>query len=111
MADSLAMSIRASIAIAMLAMLTSLAPAYSFSEESEDTPLVRCGAQYMTLFVTGGDPPLKAGPGPLIVRKTDVRAIYAAHNGEITMLIDIGKAVIRATIAHETIRPVVECLD
>ena len=76
------MSIRASIAIAMLAMLTSLAPAYSFSEESEDTPLVRCGAQYMTLFVTGGDPPLKAGPGPLIVRKTDVRAIYAAHVGD-----------------------------
>ena len=98
------MLIRASIAIAVLA---ALAPAPSFSQEEE--PRFRCGKKYMTLMVTGGKDYLTAGP--LAVRKSDVRAIYVARGNKLTMFIDIGKTIIRATIEPEMLKPVVECLD
>ena len=101
------MLIRASIAIAVLAALGALAPAPSFSQEEE--PRFRCGKKYMTLMVTGGSDSMKAGP--LSVRKSDVRAIYVARGNKLTMLIDIGKFILRPTIEPEMIRPVMECLD
>ena len=63
----------------------------------------------MTVLVTGGDDPVEAGP--LVVRKSDVRAIYVAYQDRITMFIDIGKTILRPTIKPADLRPILECLD
>ena len=104
------MLIRASIVIAAIALAASmaLAPISSFSQDGETD--IRCGKKYMTLMVTGGQDYVTAGP--LAVRKSDVRAIYMARrSNELTMFIDIGKTIIRATIEPDMLKPVVECLD
>ena len=98
------MLIRSSIAIVLLA---ALAPAYSFAQEEESR--VRCGEQYMTLMVTGGETLVEAGP--LTVRKSDVRAIYVAYGDKLTLFIDIGKTILRPTIDPKSLRPILECLD
>ena len=102
------MAIRASIALAVLAALIVLVPAYPLAQDEE--PRVRCGEKYMTLFITGGDSFVQYA-GPLTIRKADVRAIYVVPGEALTMFIDIGRAVLRPTIARETFRSVVECLD
>ena len=97
---------RMSIAIVVLAALVALSPALSLAQGDE--PRVRCGEKYMTLMVTGGKDHLTAGP--LVVRQSDVRAIYVSRGNKLTMFIDAGRIVIRATIEPEMLKPVVECL-
>lgn len=98
-----AMLLRACLILALLA----LAPAFAFAQEDE--PRVRCGEKYMTLKVVGAKQVVHRGP--LTVRKADVRAIYVAYGAELTMVIDIGKTIIRPIIEPETLKPVLECLD
>lgn len=104
------MLIRASIMIAATALVASMAltPNSSFSQDGKTS--IRCGKKYMTLMVTGGEDYVTAGP--LTVRKSDVRAIYMARRAsDLTIFIDIGKTIIRATIGPDMLKPVVECLD
>ena len=61
----------------------------------------------MTVVVTGGE---TVEPGPLTVRKSDVRAIYVAYGDKLTIFIDIGKTILRPTIKPEALRPILECL-
>lgn len=91
----------------LILALVALAPAFAFAQEEE--PRVRCGEQYMTVMVTGAKQVVH--PGPLTVRRADVRAIYIAYGNELTMFIDIGKTILRPTIQPETLKPVLECLD
>ena len=101
------MTVRISLAIVVLAALVALSPALSLAQD--DGPGFRCGEKYMTLMVTGGKDYVT--PGLLAVRKSDVRAIYVARGNKLTLFVDIGKTVIRATIEPEVLKPVVVCLD
>ena len=58
--------------LAALALLFVLAPVHGLAEGKE--PLVRCGKRYITVEVSGGN---HARSGPLVFRRSDLRAIYA----------------------------------
>ena len=94
--------------VCLVLAITVLAPAFAFAQEEEKT-FVRCGEQYMTLLATGGETFVRAGP--LIVRKSDVRAIYVSDVETFTMWIDIGRAFLRPTIDTEALLSILECLD
>ena len=105
------MSIRALTSLAVLATVTVLTPAFSFSQEQEKGTLIHCGERYMTVMATalvvGGQ---RMDAGPVTVRKSDVMAIYT-HGDKTIIAVKMDDSLIGPAIKSEALQPILECLD